>query len=62
MSLSTHLATRDLTLSAMVSEVRNPNLARMLTTAGLDSMIIDSLALASCSEREGAALTAKRRT
>jgi 4-hydroxy-2-oxoheptanedioate aldolase len=40
-SLRKRLATGDLTLSTMVSEVRNPNLARMLATAGLDFMIID---------------------
>lgn len=41
MSLKSRLASGELTISTMISEVRNPNLARMLATAGLDSMIID---------------------
>jgi 4-hydroxy-2-oxoheptanedioate aldolase len=41
MSLKKRLARGDLIISTMVSEVRTPNLARMLATAGLDSMIID---------------------
>lgn len=41
MSLKRRLAAGELTISTMVSEVRNPNLARMLATAGLDSMIVD---------------------
>lgn len=41
MSLRKRLITGELTLSTVISEVRNPNLARMLATAGLDSMIID---------------------
>jgi 4-hydroxy-2-oxoheptanedioate aldolase len=41
MSLRKRLADGELTISTMVSEVRNPNLARMLATARLDSMIID---------------------
>lgn len=41
MSLRHRLAAGELTISTMISEVRNPNIARMLGTAGLDSMIID---------------------
>ncbi|WP_307335925.1 HpcH/HpaI aldolase family protein [Caldalkalibacillus uzonensis] len=39
--LKKRLAIDELILSTMISEVRNPNLARMLATAGLDSIIID---------------------
>ncbi|TCJ19984.1 hypothetical protein E0L93_03285 [Rubrobacter taiwanensis] len=41
MSLKQRLAGGELSISTMVSEVKNPNLARMFATAGLDSMIID---------------------
>lgn len=40
-SLKKRLADGELVLSTMISEIRNPVLGRMLTTAGLDSMIID---------------------